>query len=220
MAAIALERERAQVRRRMIRDFEEHLPAVMSPLQSIQFARTTLRHGLVFFPIGMYVFVAELNRRVRVIVDMRPTGIHLASFALFNGSTVQIRPSDPPRAIVANYMQGIYATPVIRQETTVHLREGNVDFPITVSLTEDWTTERLVLSGVALQHHIVDVNTQSQTFRLRYSIAFSAIHDFYWHTGLLEQSSSPEAVDVARDLVQRNQNALRESRNRRRSRQT
>lgn len=216
-SALAQNRERALIRRRMIDDFEEHPPAVISPLQEIQFAQTTMRHGLAFFPIGFYVFVVELNRRIRVVVDMRPASENVAAFALFEGTSAEIQPVTSPHAVVANYMPGNFSTPVIRQQTVIHLRDRNMEFPVPVSLTRDWSTERLVISCLVLQHRLSDVDIQHQTFRLRYSSTLASVHDFFWHTGVIEQSSNTQEANIARDLVRANQDALRHSRNRRRN---
>lgn len=209
---------RAAQRRRMIDEFAEFAPSSLAPLQRICFSQRTLRHDLAFVPIGMYVYVSELSRRVPVIVDMRPTGVDIASFALFQNSHAQIIDLPSPRCEVANYMLQPYTTPIARHGAVIHVADRHVSFPVRVLLTQDWTQDRLVLSSATLAECMLDVDMSCQRLLLRYSTSHSASHDFYSHTSILEQASNPTARRAGEDLVEANAAALREERNHRRNR--
>jgi len=212
-----IEQEHQLQRRRQIHEFVENTPAELTPLQRIRFSQKTLRHDLAFVPIGLYVYVTELNRRIRVIVDMRPTGESFANFALFENSTARIT-EIPPRCESVNYMSHPFNVPIARHEAIVHIQDFGASFPIRILLTKDWTQDRMVLASADLERFITGVDMFSQEIFVRYPPDHTVNHDFYWHTGVLEQSPSPKARRAAQALGTVNTLALQEARGRRRGR--
>ena len=83
--------------------------------------------------------------------------------------------------------------PIARHEAIIHIQDHGASFPIRVLLTKDWTQDRLVLASADLEKYITGVDMFSQEIFVRYPPNYTITHDFYWHTGVLEQSTAPEA---------------------------
>ena len=212
------EREHIQQRLEAMDSFERHPSAVLSPIQEIQFAPAIFQHGLAFLPIGSYVYIEELRRRLRIIIDMRPTGENFASLSLFQNSSAHILQLDHPVCQIANYMPRAYSSPIARHYAMINVDNNGFSFPVRIYLTDDWTSDRLVLSASSLGDRISNVSLSTQEFSLQYGQNVTAHHDFYWHTGLLEQANNPEALQAARQLGLANRNALAAARSRRNNR--